>query len=207
MSESSNLKVSVWNAFEPGTALIMATTEVRGTDEAQPTVCELTTESSGLQKEVFGWRMLEDPFGGIVDGEERERLKTALFGAMGIGVDPKKRSIAALRSFVEDANRVLAAGRVPAHRLQDVWVGNAVLGFQPFGPDASMHKKWRAPLNQVDTQTQTLGLRQQSIAFDGAGDVMGRSAQVGLLEVDAVATRKLPSYPPGPLDVVAEPRG
>ena len=96
---------------------------------------------------------------------------------------------------------------MPSDCFQDFSVGNPVLGLQPLGPDASVDQKWRAPLHQVDSQPQTLGFRQQGVACDGAGDVMGRSAQVRLMEVDAMTTCKLPSNPPRSLDVVAEPRG
>ena len=95
---------------------------------------------------------------------------------------------------------------MPSDRFQDFSVGNPVLSLQPFGPDASVHQKWRTPLHQVDSQPQTLGLRQQNVAFDGAGDVMGSSAKVCLVEVDAMAPRELPSHPPRSRDVVAEPR-
>lgn len=108
---SAKFKLSLWRPFEPGTALIVAASDT-ATEEAPSTFRELSPEIAGIQREVFGWRMLEDAFGGVVDEAERNKLKAALFDALDMGVDPKKRSISALRSFVEEATRVLGAGTV-----------------------------------------------------------------------------------------------
>ena len=78
-------------------------------DSAPPTVRELTDDYSDLQKEVFSWRMLEDAFGGIIDPLERDRLTQVLSQTMAPDVHPRDRSIASLRAFVDDANRILAA--------------------------------------------------------------------------------------------------
>ena len=111
MSESSKFTVSVWRAFVPKTALVMSAVGM-GADTEQPEIHVLTKENTDLQKEVFCWRMLEDPFGGIADQSEREKLREQLLEKMAIRVDPRQRSVESLRSFVDAANRVLADGGV-----------------------------------------------------------------------------------------------
>ena len=116
--ESSSFKISVWSAFVPETDLAMDT----GPDE--PVVRMVTKQSSGLHKEVFGWRMLEDLFAGIADESDREDLKVALFDTLAIEINPKDRSIDNLKSFIDVANRILDANGVE-------WIGSR----NPFGDD------------------------------------------------------------------------
>ena len=118
MNESSNFTISVWSAFAPETDLAMDT----GSDESAVRV--VSKQSSGLHKEVFGWRMPEDLFAGIADENDRDKLKAALFDKMAIEIDPNERSIDSLKSFVDVANNILDANRVE-------WIGSR----NPFGDD------------------------------------------------------------------------
>lgn len=118
MSESFSFKISVWSAFVPESDLAMDT----GSDEAAVRV--VAKQSSGLHKEVFGWRMPEDLFAGIADESDRDRLKAALFDKMAIEIDPNERTIDSLRSFVDVANKILDDNRVE-------WIGSR----NPFGDD------------------------------------------------------------------------
>ncbi len=81
-------------------------------------------QSSGLHKEVFGWRMPEDLFAGIADEGDRDKLKAALFDKMAIEIDPNERPIDSLQSFIDVANKILDANRVE-------WIGSR----NPFGDD------------------------------------------------------------------------
>ncbi len=111
MSESSSFKISVWSAFAPQTDLAI------DTGSGEPQVRVVAKQSSGLHKEVFGWRMSEDLFAGIADESDRDKLKAALFDKMAIDIDPNKRSIDSLKSFVDVANEILDANRVE-------WIGS-----------------------------------------------------------------------------------
>ena len=102
----------------PETDLAMDT----GADE--PAVRMVAKQSSGLHKEVFGWRMPEDLFAGIVDEGDRDKLKAALFDKMAIEIDPNERPIDSLQSFIDVANKILDANRVE-------WIGSR----NPFGDD------------------------------------------------------------------------
>ena len=112
MSESSKLKVSVWNAFVPENALIMAAVDESAEAGAPSSMKELAAENSGLHKEVYGWRMVEDPFGGVLDSDRREELKALLLDALSIDIQPSQRSIFSLRAFVDRAQAVMASDRV-----------------------------------------------------------------------------------------------
>lgn len=112
MGESSKLKVSVWNAFVPDTALIMAATSPSASEASPSSMKQLAPENSGLHKEVYGWRMVEDPFGGVVDVEKRNELKQLLLDALSIDLQPSERSIATLRAFVQKSQVVLDSGKV-----------------------------------------------------------------------------------------------
>lgn len=107
MPDSSPLKVSVWRPFVPSSPLLM---NAPGTD--LPTVRQLTDDTGGLQQEVFTWRMLEDPFGGIADANDRAQLKETLLTAMALDVPPQERSVQSLKNFIARATAVLDAGGV-----------------------------------------------------------------------------------------------
>ncbi len=113
MSESSSFKISVWSAFAPQTDLAVDT----GSDD--PAVRMVAKQSSGLHKEVFGWRMPEDLFAGIADESDRDKLNAALFDKMAIEIDPNERSIDSLKSFIDVANEILDANRVE-------WIGSQI---------------------------------------------------------------------------------
>lgn len=105
MAEASTLKLSFWNLFVPETA-ILAPAANQG--DAALAYLQLNSEvASGMHKEIFRWRMQEDPLGGVADTDDRERLKTALFENLGVHVSPDKRAIGVLRAFVEAAEAVL----------------------------------------------------------------------------------------------------
>jgi hypothetical protein len=107
LREASKLKVSVWCPFVPGTSLIIAAPDTFPDKTQPPLAQELNGDSSGLQKEVFGWRMFEDPFGGIVSEVDREKLRAMLLEGLNINIAPKKRSVTVLRTFLDEANRIL----------------------------------------------------------------------------------------------------
>ena len=116
MNEQSTFKVSVWGAFIPEFELIMSADEM-SVDSNKPAVHVISEESSGLWKEMFSWKMLEDAFGGVIEINDRDRLKEALLEKMAIEVHPSKRTIDSLKSFVSDASSVLSSGGVE-------WSGN-----------------------------------------------------------------------------------
>ena len=111
MSESIEVKVSVWRTFSPRLRLIMSA-DVMDEELSQSTIQELTEESSRLQEEVFSWQILEDPFSGIADQVKRENLKKSFFEKMDINIPPSERSVATLKSFIKEANVMLESGGV-----------------------------------------------------------------------------------------------
>lgn len=121
MTESSQVKISIWRAFVPRSALIMSAAP--GDDTEQP-VRELAGLDSGLHTEVFTWRTSEDPLGGVVNQEARDRLAKALFGALDIHVHPQERSIVSLRSFVDAAKTVLETESVEWSESQSSSIDN-----------------------------------------------------------------------------------
>lgn len=108
MQESSNLKVSVWAEFVPHREIIVSVPGEQGL-----AIRRLSPEDkSGLQKEIFGWRMLEDPFGGVANNEDRQRLKAALLEALEMGIEPNSRSVGVLQNFIKEAKKVIDKGGV-----------------------------------------------------------------------------------------------
>ncbi len=94
-----------------------------GDDSEQP-VRELAGMDSGLHTEVFTWRTSEDPLGGVVSQDARDKLAQALFGALDIHIHPQERSIALLRSFVDAAKTVLETGPVEWSESQSSSIDN-----------------------------------------------------------------------------------
>src|SRR6186713_1428213 len=109
MGESSNLKVSVWSSFAPGREMIMAVTS--DDPETQNGARQLSGDGSdNLHKEVFGWRINEDPFGGIAKPNDRDALKTALLESFSMAVAPHERSISKLRTIIDQAEAIIKKG-------------------------------------------------------------------------------------------------
>lgn len=109
VAESSKFKVSIWREFAPQTAILL-----QGADNADGTLAspmEYIGKGSGLQSEVYTWRMFEDAFGGIVDPAERDNLEGLLLGALKIDAPPTQRDIRALWAFIEKAAAVISAGK------------------------------------------------------------------------------------------------
>ena len=73
---------------------------------------EYLGKGSGLQKEVFSWRMVEDAFGGVTDVDARADLEAKLLQAFSIDAPPEQRGVLALRTFIDRASTVLEAGSV-----------------------------------------------------------------------------------------------
>lgn len=104
MSEASNLKLSFWRPFVPDTALMGLSSEEASVQLHAAAV------SSGMHKEVYGWRMQDDALGGIANAEERERLRASLFDALAVNVHPSDRSLNKLRTFIDEAEKILREG-------------------------------------------------------------------------------------------------
>ena len=110
MGDSSKLKVSVWSAFVPDRTLAMFVTDKGRRQDARTGMRDVHYEASGLHKEVYAWRLIEDPFGGVVDAGRREALRSRLQDAFDMGVPREGRSIASLLAFVNEARIMLDAG-------------------------------------------------------------------------------------------------
>ncbi|MDP8994749.1 MAG: hypothetical protein M3N07_07200 [Pseudomonadota bacterium] len=111
MAESSKFKISVWREFVPPSAILM---RGDGSATGDPSIAarEYLGRGSGLQKEVFSWRMVEDAFGGVTDVDARADLEAKLLQAFSIDAPPELRGVLALRAFIDRAREVLEAGDV-----------------------------------------------------------------------------------------------
>lgn len=103
MGESSKIKVAIWREFSPTATLVR---------HSEATTHEVLGQGAGLHEEIYVWRMGEDPFGGIVDPDVRDSLKTKLTDNLSVSVPPASRTIDTLRAFVDEASRILAEGGV-----------------------------------------------------------------------------------------------
>lgn len=108
MAEAAKLKVAIWKSFVPETALILASSASES--DIGPSVRELSSDSAGLHREVYAWRMSEDPLGGVVEADDRDELTSLLRDALGMQVQPNERSISNLRAFLARAGKVLDGG-------------------------------------------------------------------------------------------------
>lgn len=113
-TEPSTFKLSVWTPFVPQTAL--RTSPAVATPDSEPPVVtdwnEWTEDSSDLLQEVFSWRMLEDAFGGILDGAARARMTELLSDTLAPDRHPRERSVASLQPVLEDASRLIESDGV-----------------------------------------------------------------------------------------------
>ena len=110
MGETSKLKISIWKSYIPDATLILAPPATSTENESERSVRELSSDGVGLHKEVYSWRMADDPFGGVVSSERREALSVLLRDQLTIEIQPTERTIAKLRAFIEQAKADMDAG-------------------------------------------------------------------------------------------------
>ena len=106
MSEPTKFKVTIWGAFVPEFELIR-TPDAVPDDSENVSVQVLSEENSSLWKEIYSWKMLEDPLGGIIEIGNRKKLKIELLESMDIEIHPSHRTIDSLKSSVGAANSIL----------------------------------------------------------------------------------------------------
>lgn len=104
MLSDSNTKwtLTIWRDFLPARPLVLPSDQgnkVLGSD-------------SGLQEQVYSWRMREDPFAGIPDEEARKDLHDRLVSALERSKPPADRHLGVLKDFVHAAEDLIEAGKV-----------------------------------------------------------------------------------------------
>lgn len=97
------LKLSVWRDFAPGRPLSLW----RGDQNTQ----EIISRDSEIQQEIFSWQMREDPFDGVLDEEDRARLRAVLLDRFEPSSKPSDRRVERLDEFIGEANRILDGGK------------------------------------------------------------------------------------------------
>ena len=93
--------LSIWRDLAPKGPLAMQ-------DEA--TGWRIVADDSRLQQEVYRWPLPPDPFGGVVDDNVRDDLRTALLDRLDVSLPPTQRGIDILREFVVKAERAINDG-------------------------------------------------------------------------------------------------
>lgn len=79
---------------------------------------QLLDSESGLQEEIYSWRLREDVFAGISDEKTRKKLRTRLIEKLADSQPPSERCLAVLKEFVEAAEEAIKSddGVVPTLR-------------------------------------------------------------------------------------------
>jgi hypothetical protein len=96
------LKLSVWRDFAPGRPLSLW----RGDQNEQ----QVISGDSEIQQEIFSWQMREDPFDGVLEEEDRARLRAVLLDRFEPSSNPSDRRVERLDEFVVEADRILDGG-------------------------------------------------------------------------------------------------
>lgn len=97
------LKLSVWRDFAPGRPLSLW----RGDQNGQ----QVISGESEIQQEIFSWQMREDPFDGVLEEEDRARLRAALLDRFEPSSHPSDRRVERLDEFVGEVDRILNGER------------------------------------------------------------------------------------------------
>ncbi|GAN69586.1 hypothetical protein [Acetobacter orleanensis] len=97
------LKLSVWRDFAPGRPLSLW----KGDQNGQ----QVISSDSEIQQEIFSWQMREDPFDGVLEQEDRARLRAGLLDRFEPSRKPSDRRVERLDEFVSEVDRILNGGR------------------------------------------------------------------------------------------------
>ena len=100
----TKLTLSIWRDFVPARPLTLP-----GEEGSQ-----LLDSESGLQEEVYHWRLREDVFAGITDDRVRSDLHEGFVGKLGDSKRPAERRLPVLASFVAAAETAIESGVVVA---------------------------------------------------------------------------------------------
>lgn len=95
---SVNFTLSIWRDFAPTRTLAL-----RVDEQAQ-----LLDAESGLQQEVYTWRLRDDPFAGIADDQTRLRLHGLLVHGLESAKPPDERRLDVLACFIVAAEAAMA---------------------------------------------------------------------------------------------------
>ena len=71
---------------------------------------QLLDSESGLQEEVYSWRLREDAFAGITDDATRMELRDLLVGKLTDSKPPGERRLTVLKDFVKAAEAAIDSG-------------------------------------------------------------------------------------------------
>ncbi len=71
---------------------------------------QLLDSESGLQEEVYSWRLREDAFAGVIDDATRMELHDLLAGRLQDSKPPGERRLTALEVFVKAAEAAIDSG-------------------------------------------------------------------------------------------------
>lgn len=71
---------------------------------------QLLDSESGLQEEVYSWRLREDAFAGIADEATRTELRDFLVGRLDDSKPPGERRLTVLKDFVKAAEAAIDSG-------------------------------------------------------------------------------------------------
>ena len=105
---SPTLTLSIWKDFVPRRALALP-----GEEGGQ-----LLTSESGLQEEVYSWRLREDAFAGISDHDTRMNLHDRLVERLDVSKPPCERRMAVLEEFVNAAEAKIESGAAACARSE-----------------------------------------------------------------------------------------
>ena len=97
------------------------------------------------------------------------------------------------------------AGCVKLDCLQDSPDVAAIVHAEPSGCNRAVQQQRLVSLDEVDVQSEPLGLAQQDGLPDCTGEVVRSDTYVGKTRIDAVTCRKLLRDNPGALNVVSQP--
>ena len=71
---------------------------------------QLLDSESGLQEEIYSWRLREDAFAGITDDATRMELRDLLVGKLADSKPPGERRLTVLKDFVKAAEAAIDSG-------------------------------------------------------------------------------------------------
>lgn len=108
---SVKIKISIWRDFIPLRTLIL------NRDEGQGHI--VLSDDSDLQQEIYTWQTREDPFGGIPDDRDRQKLRELLIDRFAASKLPKNRRLKELDDFLAMSLSIISSGRAEWMVSQD----------------------------------------------------------------------------------------